>query len=189
MKEEPEGEEEEEEDNSAEVEMYRKKIVGLYKQYNPEKVGDVARLMGQYKGNEDKLYNAIKKKYVGQVEAKIKKIYEKHNPEKLGDVARLMDKFQGNELKLLEAITKKYAQLSLKEKEEEEEGGEEDAKAKDSSSKSKKASADFPKIKAHVIKRMKPHVLKDKLQERGLSIQGTKKELMDRLVAWQEENC
>lgn len=154
--------------------MYREKILALYKQHNPDKVSDVDRLLEKYAGNEERLYLNIKKKYIGQVKEKIIAVYEKHNPDKLKDVDRLMTKFAGNEVKLLAAITERYAKLIIAEKKEEK-------------NQEKNAPPEFPKIKTMTIKRMKPHVLKDRLEERGLSLQGTKKELMDRLIQWQEK--
>uniref|UniRef100_A0A7S2TX72 SAP domain-containing protein n=1 Tax=Lotharella oceanica TaxID=641309 RepID=A0A7S2TX72_9EUKA len=174
-----EEEEEEEEEDTEKVEEYRKKITALYKRFNPSKVGDVEGLMLKYKGKEDKLCAAIENKYLGQVREKIESIYQKHNPAKLNDVDRLLHKFKGKEVQLLEAIEKRYAKMAISEKKEEPE----------KKKKKTEKESEFEYIKPLLIKRMKPHVLKDALKDRGLSTQGTKKDLMDRLIAWQEENC
>jgi len=180
IKEFEEEESEEEEDYTGKVEEYRMKIIALYKRFNPSKVCDVESLMQKYRGKEDKLCHAIESKYLSQVKEKIESIYQKVNPAKVKDVDRLMQKFEGKEIQLLEAIEKRYAKMTISEKEEEPE-----TKKK----KPEKAESEFEYIKPLMIKRMKPHVLKDALKDRGLSTQGTKKDLMDRLIAWQEENC
>jgi hypothetical protein len=48
--------------------------------------------------------------------------------------------------------------------------------------------ADEP-LDARAIKALKPNVLKDKLKERGLSIQGQKKDLIQRLIDYEDERA
>ncbi len=47
---------------------------------------------------------------------------------------------------------------------------------------------DFPKLDALQIKKMNPTKLKELLKQRGESLQGSKKDLMMRLLAWEEKN-
>ncbi len=47
---------------------------------------------------------------------------------------------------------------------------------------------DFEKLDALQIKKMNPTKLKDLLKQRGESLQGSKKDLMTRLLAWEENN-
>ncbi len=47
---------------------------------------------------------------------------------------------------------------------------------------------DFAKLDALQIKKMNPTKLKEYLKERGESLQGSKKDLMMRLLAWEEKN-
>lgn len=44
-------------------------------------------------------------------------------------------------------------------------------------------------LDARAIKALKPNVLKDKLKERGLSIQGQKKDLIQRLIDYEDERA
>jgi hypothetical protein len=44
-------------------------------------------------------------------------------------------------------------------------------------------------LDARAIKALKPNVLKDKLKERGLSIQGQKKDLVQRLIDYENEKA
>lgn len=50
------------------------------------------------------------------------------------------------------------------------------------------AHADEP-LDARAIKALKPNVLKDKLKERGLSTQGQKKDLIQRLIDYENERA
>lgn len=54
---------------------------------------------------------------------------------------------------------------------------------------SKKAASGPGTIESRVIKKMKPPQLKEALKERGLDIQGNKKQLVTRLLKWCEENA
>jgi hypothetical protein len=58
---------------------------------------------------------------------------------------------------------------------------------KSSSSSNKKSTPKIPKLDKIAIKKMKPAQLKEALKERELDIQGTAKELMDRLLKYESE--
>ncbi len=53
---------------------------------------------------------------------------------------------------------------------------------------SERGKTDFPKLDALQIKKMNPTKLKELLKQRGESLQGSKKDLMMRLLAWEENN-
>ncbi len=63
---------------------------------------------------------------------------------------------------------------------------EDDSHHKDNSE--EKGKNDFPKLDALQIKKMNPTKLKELLKQRGESLQGSKKDLMMRLLAWEENS-
>eukprot|EP01052_Picozoa_sp_SAG31_P025459 SAG31_NODE_2232_length_6139_cov_6.945199_7_plen_423_part_00 len=101
----------------------RHEIERLYAQHNPEKLGDVDKLVDKY--GEAELLRMVSKKYGVESSARqssaarsaadcvtsderheIERLYAQHNPEKLGDVDRLVDKY--GEAELLRMVSKKY---------------------------------------------------------------------------------
>jgi hypothetical protein len=55
------------------------------------------------------------------------------------------------------------------------------------SSKKSSSKPKIPKLDKIAIKKMKPAQMKEALKERGLDIQGTAKELQDRLIKYESE--
>lgn len=113
---------------NARPEHWRELIIQLYKDHNPNKVGDIDGLMAKYKGRERTLYLCICEKYrVAPVvenskaqaltpeEKKVKKyrdliteIYKEHNPSKLSDLDSLLQKYKGREELVYKGICEKY---------------------------------------------------------------------------------
>ena len=108
-------------------EHWRELIVQLYKDHNPNKVGDIDGLMAKYKGRERALYLCICEKYrvspnleskgspMTSEEKKVKKyrdliteIYKEHNPSKLSDIEGLLQKYKGREELVYKGICEKY---------------------------------------------------------------------------------
>ncbi|EQC38114.1 hypothetical protein SDRG_04544 [Saprolegnia diclina VS20] len=88
------------------------------------------------------------------------------------------------DLSRLEEVRKRREDAARRKKEEEEA---EAAKQKKASKTSKVDDDDV--LDARAIKALKPNVLKDKLKERGLSIQGQKNDLIQRLIDYENEKA
>ncbi len=84
----------------------------------------------------------------------------------------------------LEEVRKRREEAALRKKQEE------DAEAEKKKQASKATNNDNDEVlDSRAIKAMKPNVLKDHLKERGLSIQGQKNELIQRLIDYENEKA
>ena len=88
------------------------------------------------------------------------------------------------DLARLEIVRKQRVEAEKLRKDEEDAEKERNQRKKKSSSKTVDEDLDLRTIKA-----MKPNVLKEKLKERGLSIQGQKKDLIQRLIDFENEKA
>ncbi|TMW69848.1 hypothetical protein Poli38472_002004 [Pythium oligandrum] len=116
---------------------------------------------------------------------------EREALEKEAATARYMKKHLAGEteeakkdLARLAEVKRRREEAERRKKEEEEAAAE-----REKSRKKKEVKDDDEPLDARAIKALKPNVLKDKLKERGLSTQGQKKDLIQRLIDYEDERA
>lgn len=93
----------------------RNELEAIYRDHNPNKLGDLDELLEQWKGQEELLLSKVKAKYMGgtDVRSQIIAIYTEHAPRKLQDVDRLLLEWKGEEEVLLDNIQQKYKKVDV----------------------------------------------------------------------------
>jgi len=92
------------------TEIYRESLSAFYKEYKPEKIGDVDYLLEFYHGKEEVLFGRIETAYqINPFRPALVAFYTAHNPEKLKNVDTILEKFKGKETEIFKHIKATYS--------------------------------------------------------------------------------
>ena len=84
----------------------------FYREYNPERINLVPKMMKQYEGREEMLIQDLEKERRLRIrlmaETKAKEFYKIFNPEKLEILEHIMKQYEGREEFLFPDLIKKY---------------------------------------------------------------------------------